>query len=415
MNMSIHFDNDWIAKCIIHMKRSFAISTSFAFIFCHLLSSAQKGLPPPEIVSINHSTHYAQHVDFAPSMLNQLKVPAGWRVAAAATGLGKPRMLCLNDNDLYITRRDAGDVLLLKDLDGDNKFDEMQTVVAEFKGVHAIAIHEGWLYLGNTRELRRYKLNADGSVEEMQALINDLPDGGQHPNRTMAFGPDGYLYYSAGSTCNDCNESNKENATMLRIDPATWKRTIYARGLRNTIGFDWHPVTGELYGMDNGSDAKGDGIPPEELNKIIVDGDYGWPLVYGKQTVDETREDPAGTTKAAYARTTQPSILDLPAHCAPIGFQFFDSTSALPVDYRDDALVCWHGSWNKKQPDGFKVQRVKFENGKAVGTEDFLSGFLTPDGRSRFGRPSGLAISKTGVVYISDDANGVIYCIKRSN
>jgi glucose/arabinose dehydrogenase len=397
------------------MKRIFGICTFLSFNLINFISSAQKGLPALEVVSINHSTHYAQHIDFAPSLLAQLKVPSGWKVTAAATGLGKPRMLCMGANgELYVTRRDAGDVLILRDLDGDNTFDEMQTVVAEFKGVHAIAIRDGWIYLGNNRELRRYKLNSDGSVGEMQPLLNDLPDGGQHPNRTMAFGPDGYLYYSAGSTCNDCNESNKESATMLRIDPVTWERTVYARGLRNTIGFDWHPVTGELYGVDNGSDTKGDGIPPEELNKIIKDGDYGWPLVFGKQQVDETREEPGGSTKEAYAKTTQPSILDLPAHCAPIGFQFFDSASIVPADYRDDALVCWHGSWNKKQPDGFKVQRIKFENGKVTGTEDFLSGFLSDDRRSRFGRPAGLAISN-GVVYISDDANGVIYSIKRVN
>lgn len=377
--------------------------------------NSQKGLPAKKIVSVNHTTNYPQHTDFVPSMVARLKVSPGWKVTAPATGLGKPRMLCIGPNgELYITRRDAGDVLMLKDTDKDNKFDELRTVVSDFKGVHGIAISDGWVYLCNNRELKRYKLSEDGTTTEVELLLSDLPDGGQHGNRTMAFGPDGMLYLSVGSTCNDCSETNKENATILQIDPATWKRVVFARGLRNTIGFDWHPATKELYGMDNGSDAKGDDIPPEELNHIKRDGDYGWPLVYGKQTVDETREDPPGSTKTEYAKTTEPSVLEFPAHIAPIGFKFFGDAAGLPEAFRDDALVCWHGSWNKKQPDGFKVQRIIFENGKATGAEDFLTGFFDAGNRTRFGRPAGLAITTEGVVYISDDANGVIYCIKRS-
>ncbi|MBO9659393.1 MAG: hypothetical protein J7527_11265, partial [Chitinophagaceae bacterium] len=149
-------------------------------------------------------------------------------------------------------------------------------------------------------------------------------------------------------------------------------------------------------------DWRGDEIPPEELNLIVDDGDYGWPLVYGKQTPDPTREDPLGTTKAAYAKTTQPAIMMFPAHSAPIDFKFIG----------EDALVTWHGSWNKKNPDGYKVQKIRFVNGKPVETSDFLSGFLSPNGKSRFGRPAGLAIAQNGTIYISDDAGGVIYAVK---
>jgi glucose/arabinose dehydrogenase len=291
----------------------------------------------------------------------------------------------------------------------------MKCVVADFKGVHGIAIKDGWLYLCNNRELKKYKLNNDGTTLTAETIFNDLPDGGQHGNRTLAFGPDGMLYLSVGSTCNDCAETNKENATLLQIDLNTKKRIVYARGLRNTIGFDWQPQTGELYGVDNGADTKGDDFPPEELNKINRDKNYGWPLVYSKQVPDNTREDPPGTTKAAYAKTTESSVLDFPAHSAPIGFTFLGAKGKIPADWQDDALVCWHGSWNRKQPDGFKVQRIKFENGKAIGAEDFLAGFLNADKRTRFGRPAGIVVSPSGAVFISDDANGIIYCVVRSN
>jgi glucose/arabinose dehydrogenase len=167
--------------------------------------------------------------------------------------------------------------------------------------------------------------------------------------------------------------------------------------------------------MDHGTDWRGDEIPPEELNKIVQDGDYGWPLVYGQQSPDPTREDPIGTTKAAYAKTTQPAVLMFPAHSAPIDFKFLGNAknAQYPAGgYATDALVTWHGSWNRKNPQGFKVQRIRFVDGQPKETVDFLSGFLSADAKTRFGRPAGLAITQDGLVYVSDDANGVVYCVK---
>jgi len=308
-----------------------------------------------------------------------------------------------------VTRRDQGDVLLLTDTDNDGDFDDLKTVATKFKGVHGITIHDGYVYLCSNRELKRAKIKTDGDLEEPEMLIKDLPDGGQHGNRTIAFGPDGKLYITVGSTCNDCNETNKENATVLRADADGKNRKIFARGLRNTIGIDWHPTTGELWGADNGTDWRGEDMPPEEINRITEGADYGWPLVFGKQLVDQTREDPNGSTKEAYAKTTQPSMLDLPAHSAPISFLFLKGVKNLPEGDQDDAIVTLHGSWNKENPDGYKVMRVVFENGKPVRTVNFLAGFLSADGKTRFGRPAGLAISPGGTIYISDDVNGVIY------
>ncbi|RYZ46769.1 MAG: glucose dehydrogenase, partial [Sphingobacteriales bacterium] len=292
----------------------------------------------------------------------------------------------------------------------DQVFDEVKTIVAEFKGVHGITMKDGFLYLCNNNELRRYKLNQDGTVGKKEMLFKDMPSAGQHPNRTMDFGPDGMLYISVGTLCNDCKESDREAATMLQVDPTTWKRTIFASGLRNTIGFDWHPATKELWGLDNGGDTKGDKWPPEEVNLIAQGKNYGYPFAYAKREVDESREDPAGNSKDKWVLTTEPSVLELEAHMAPIAFQFFPAGSNVP-GYDGDGLVCWHGSWNRSKSVGFKVQRIKFQNGRAVAADDFLTGFL--QGKTRFGRPAGLSITTDGKVYISDDANGVIYCVKR--
>ena len=371
---------------------------------------SQKGMPPKEKTSVKHETNYPQHLEFSPEMVSKLEVPNGWNVTIAASGLGKPRMLYPAQNGgLYITRRDVGDVLLLKpDVANKTKFSELTTVISEFDGVHGITAKDNWLYVCNSTELRRYPINPDGSLGEKQMLFNDMPSGGQHPNRTMDWGPDGQLYISVGSTCNDCKESD-ETTSMLQVDPKTWKRTVFATGLRNTIGFDWNPDSKEMWGVDNGGDAKGENWPPEELNKIVMGGDYGFPYVYEKQKVDESREEPIGITKEAYAKTTVPSVMEFPAHSAPIAFQFFGKKSK---DFSGDALIAWHGSWNRMQPVGYKVERVIFKNGKPTKSEDFLSGFYADN--TRFGRPAGITITPEGVVFVSDDENGILYCIKKN-
>jgi glucose/arabinose dehydrogenase len=390
--------------------KNFILLTSLS-ILSHTVCG-QKGMPEKEIAMASVATNYPQHEDFNESMLSRLVVPSGFKVMIAATGLGKPRMMAVgSDGSLYITRRDQGDVLLLKDGNGDGRFDEMKTVHTKFKGVHGITIHNGWIYLCSNRELKRAKIKADGTLETAVLLIKDLPDGGQHGNRTIAFGPDGMLYISVGSTCNDCSETNPENATLLQVKPDGSSRRIFARGLRNTIGFDWHPVTRELWGADNGTDWRGDDIPPEELNKIKDTANYGWPFIYGNRQVDQTREDPPGVTKEEYAQKTEAPVLTFPAHSAPINLVFLAKANGFPADYKDDALISWHGSWNRKEPDGFKVQRILYENGIPVAAEDFLSGFLNKVARTRFGRPAGPAVSEKGMVYVSDDSNGVIYCI----
>jgi glucose/arabinose dehydrogenase len=385
-------------------------------------AAAQRGLPPGKATRSPMVTKYAQHLDFLPEMVNLLDVPDGWKVSVAASGLGKPRMLYPAPGGLlYVTRRDGGDVLLLMDKDNDLVFEDLTTVAADFKGVHGITMKDGMMYLCNNNQLRRYKINPDGTLSAtFETLIDDLPNGGQHPNRTMDFGPDGMLYLSIGSECNDCKEADKEMATIVVINPKTWKRKIYASGLRNTIGFDWHPETNQLWGMDNGGDAKGNRWPPEELNQIMKDNSYGFPFAYGKREVDESREDPAGDTKEEWVKNTTASTMEFDAHMAPIGFTFFNNAQNLPAGYGDDALVCWHGSWNRSRSVGFKVERIKFENGKPVGSEGFLKGFLKPGflmfkRKARFGRPAGVTVTPQGVVFISDDANGVIYAIRKSN
>jgi len=179
-----------------------------------------------------------------------LKAPHGFTVAPFAQGLGNSRIIAVSDQGfVYVSRREEGDVLLLKDEDGDGKADAAPIKVAARAQTHGLAIKDDQLYLATVKEVFVADIQEDGSLGELKLIIGDLPDAGQHPNRTIAFGPDGMLYISVGSTCNACNESNAENATILRASPDGKSRVIFSSGLRNTIGFDWHPQTGELWAL----------------------------------------------------------------------------------------------------------------------------------------------------------------------
>lgn len=227
-------------------------------------------------VAIQTEVFKPAKVPATPERLAALRVPEGFSVRAFATGLKNPRILAVAaDGTVYASRREQGDVLMLRDVDGDGRADGEPVVVARRAGAHGLAIRADELYLATVKELFRARIQADGTLGPLQMLAGDLPDGGQHPNRTLAFGPDGMLYLSVGSSCNACNETNPEHATLLRLEPDGKSRTIFASGLRNTIGFDWDPASGELWGMDHGIDFLGNEIQAEELNRIRKGGRYG--------------------------------------------------------------------------------------------------------------------------------------------
>ena len=213
-----------------------------------------------------------------------------------------------------------------------------------------------------------------------------------------------------GSTCNACNESNQENATLLGASPDGKSRTIFAKGLRNTIGFAWHPETGELWGMDHGIDFLGDDEQPEELNKIEAGKQYGWPHVFGDGGLNPQSTPVGEITKEQWKSNSVPMTLGYTAHAAPMQM-VFASGAAVPAEYKGDAFVTMRGSWNRQQPSGYEIVRIRFENGQPKTIEPFVTGFLTDGGKSHIARPVGLAIAKDGSILMAGDTNGVIYRI----
>ncbi len=353
--------------------------------------------------------HVVKPAKAAPD-IGQLKLPDGFEAEIFAKGLVNPRMLAVaGDGTVYVTRRDIGDVLMLRDSDGDGKADVTQTVASRPQ-MHGIAIAGDTIYLATVESVYSADIKRDGTLGELREIIDDLPDSGQHPNRTLAVGPDGMLYISVGSTCNACDESSPESATILRARSDGSFRTIFASGLRNTIGFGFHPDTKTIWGMDHGIDWLGDDDQPEELNRIEQGKKYGWPYIYAEGKENPQDEPPGEITMDEWKRSSENPVVTYTAHAAPMQMAFY-AGKQFPAEYRGDAFIAMRGSWNRRPPSGYEVVRIRFENGEAKAIEPFLTGFLQEkDGAfAQSARLAGVAIAADGALLVADDENGVIY------
>jgi glucose/arabinose dehydrogenase len=335
------------------------------------------------------------------ALIGRLRAPPGFRVEVFARDLGNPRMLLVGDDGgVYVTRPATNDVLVLRD------GQPPRPILSGLEAAHGLVIHERTLYVAGLRQVVAAELRPPGELGPWRTVIGDLPHDAGHGLRTLGFGPDGMLYISIGSTCNACPERNPEHATILRADADGRGRRIFARGLRNTMAFGWHPETGEMWGVDNGSDHRGDDQPPEELNRLVDGADYGWPFCFG-----DRQPDPK--VKGADCGRTVGMTLGYQAHAAPIWMLFYTGTQ-FPAEYGGDAFVAFHGSWNRRPASGYRVVRIKFIHGRPERFEDFVTGFLIDDGRAQFGRPAGLALMRDGSLLMSDDSNGMLYRVRYS-
>lgn len=371
---------------------------------------AQPSMPTIDLEVTGHVLR-PRKLEATEERLGQLRLPHGFSVSVFAEGLQKPRMLAVaEDGAVYVTRREPGDVWLLRDLDGDGQADE-QRQLFEHKDLHGIALHGDAAFLASSTSILKAELDEDGGFARVRTLVDDLPAAGQHNNRTIAVGPDEKLYVSVGSTCNACAETTEESATLLQLDLHGKQRHIFAQGLRNTIGFGWNPRDGALWGMDHGIDWLGDDAQREELNRIEEGQQYGWPYVFEDGKANLSIEPPKAMTFEQWAERSKAPVLTYTAHSAPMQLAFYQGDQ-FPERYRDGAFLALHGSWNRRPPSGYEVVFIRFDGaGQPVAFEPFLSGFLTEEGDSSalFGRPCGVAVAHDGSLLVSDDANGMIY------
>jgi glucose/arabinose dehydrogenase len=361
----------------------------------------------------------------------QLKLPEGFRLqvyatlpVAGAEYFRGPRFMTFGpDGYLYLSLGLDNKVVMLPDRNKDGRADEVVTVADQLNAPQGLAFADGKLFVANQDGIVRLEQKDEGwPAAAVVPVVKNLPVGG-HTLKSLRVGPDKHLYINVGSSCNVCDETDPLRATMLRYTPegkpagalVTVGRhapsPIWARGLRNTQGFAWHPQTGALFATNNGSDmrsaSKGgkpdDDLPPEHFNLLEAGKHYGWPYCWGSQVTDPHFPGPDG-----FCKETQPPAITFTAHSTPIGIAFLDQAQ-VPAEYKGDALVAQHGSWNRSVPSGYKLVRVHFEQGKPVSVSDFASGWLR--GNEAWGRPVDVAVGPDGAIYVSDDRAGLVYRI----
>jgi glucose/arabinose dehydrogenase len=324
-------------------------------------------------------------------------VPAGFRVAAFAQGLGGVRYLALGPRGVvYASRPGAGDVVKLPDANGDGVADSVVIVASGLNGPFGIAFRGDTMYVAENRAVVRFD---PGSASKV-VVVPNVPGGRGHSTRTIVFGADGKMYVSVGSSCNICDEADSMRAAVTQFNRDGSGGRVFARGLRNSVGLAFNSTTGALWATNNDRDNLGDDAPPDRIN-IVQDGKYyGWPQCYlpGQRNPEYP---------AADCSTVEPPAITFQAHSAPLGLAFYTGT-AFPADYRGDAFVAYHGSWNRSVPTGAKVVRVRVVNGRPAGIDDFMTGWQRPDG-SRWGRPVGLVVAADGALLVSDDMGGKIW------
>jgi len=341
-----------------------------------------------------------------PFHLEELHTPPGFDVTVYASLSGGPRLMTFGPGGvLYVALRDAGVIAAVP------APNQSVTVLRQLNHPHSVAFRGNDLYVAVDNAVLRFRdaVTADLVVRSAPERLVSLPAGGQHTSRTAAIGPDDQLYITAGSTCNFCRENDPRRGAMMRYDPDGTSGGVIATGMRNSVDFAWHPLTGELWALDNGGDGLGNDEPPEEINVVAPGFDYGWPDCVGSQRPIDWGQG----LQAARCLNTQAPEQQMQAHSAPLGISFYTGTQ-FPASYLNDAFVSFHGSWNRDEPTGFKVVRVHAASGRATGVEDFLWGFLDLGSRTYSGRPVDPVVGPDGALYISDDARGNIYRVQYS-
>lgn len=344
----------------------------------------------------------------AGELLSRLNLPPGFTVSHYATGVANARQMAVSSQGIvYVGSRTAGKIYaLMPDADGSRA----ARVIVIARGLNApngVAWYRGDLYVAEVSRILRYR-NIDrhvGAPPEPEIVTDRFPKDGWHGSKFIRFGPDGWLYVPVGAPCNICEPEPDKYALISRIRPDGSQYEVVARGVRNSVGFDFEPGRDVLWFTDNGRDRMGDDIPSCELNRVAKAGEhFGFPYCHQGDIAD-----PEFGYKRDCLEFTPPAIR-LGGHVAPLGMRFYTGAH-FPAEYKGDILLALHGSWNRSKKSGYKVVRVKMEGGEVKGMEDFLTGFLQNE--KVLGRPVDIEQLPDGSVLVSDDMNGAVYRISR--
>jgi glucose/arabinose dehydrogenase len=345
-----------------------------------------------------------------PFDLSKLKLPEGFHISVFANDIDSARMLTLSPGGvLLVSESGEGKVVALPDPKRSGKAARVVNVLSGLNEPHGIAFYEGKLYVAENDRVRRYDWDEATLRATNPTKLADLPGRGGHSTRSIVFNG-GKMYISAGSSCNVCVEKDPRRAAVMEFNPDGSGLKIFAKGLRNAVGIAVNPKTDTVWATVNGRDWLGDNLPPETIYDLGKNGgDGGWPYCYGDRVPDPN------FTKSGDNRcqsVLEPKV-QMQAHSAPLGLAFYEG-SVFPPEYRNNIFVAFHGSWNRSNPTGYKIIRVKLDDkGQPIGgAQDFITGWLAPGETKHgrwMGRPVGIAFADDGSMYVSDDAGGVIY------
>ena len=353
------------------------------------------------------------------TFLEKVVLPDGFKIEIYASDVENARSMSVSPSGtVFVGNRKSDNVFALIDENKDGKVDKKYLITDKLKNMpNGVAFHEGDLYVAEVNKIWVFKdienklklIDENGFYPEDPILItDDFPSDKHHGWKYIAIGPDNKLYVPVGAPCNICESRDEIYSTITRMDLDGSNREIYARGVRNTVGFTWNKETGEMWFTDNGRDMLGDNYPPCELNKVTKpDQHYGYPYCHGGDI-----SDPEFGSKYACEDFIKP-MQNLGPHVAPLGLKFYDG-DMFPEEYKGDIFIAEHGSWNRTKKIGYRITRVKIKDNKSVGYEPFISGWLEKDINDAWGRPVDVVILEDGSMLISDDYASVIYRVTYS-
>src|SRR5258708_2422122 len=370
--------------------------------------SWQQGRTPEQSESTLHP--FAPQMQGRPASdlpIDKLTVPAGFKVEVWTDGVPEARSLALGDKGtVFVSNRLSKNLYAVVDRGGKR---EVKTIRKGLNAPNGIAFNKGTLYVAERNRITRYDGIEDklDNPPEPKIIIDGLDPTAQpgHFWKFLSVGPDGKLYFNIGSPQNITMPTYMQ-AVIMRVDPASGALENYAQGVRQSVGFDWHPQTKQFGVTDNGRDWISDDMPADELNVVKHQGEhFGFPYCHQGDTLD-----PEYGKNRSCAQFTPP-VLKLGAHVAPLGMRFYTG-KMFPAEYKNNIFIARHGSWDRTVKQGYDVYRVALDaKGKVVKAEPFLSGFLVDEKGDppMWGRPVDVLVMKDGSLLVSDDYNGILY------
>ena len=376
-------------SCLIHeIRRSLVALVALCLLSSSLACSQDTNSPAGDLAAI--------------------KLPPGFQISIYAEDVEGARSFAQGSHGTLFVSTREDKVFALRDTNRDFRADEKFIIASGLFMPNGVAFRDGSLYIAEVNRVLRYD-NIESNLAsppEPVVVTSAFPSDTWHGWKFIRFGPDGKLYIPVGAPCNVCEREDQRYATIMRMNIDGSGLEVFARGIRNTVGFDWHPMTKELWFTDNGRDMLGDDIPPDELNHAPQQGmHFGFPYCHAGTILDPDEGD--GRNCLMYT----PPVQRLGPHVASLGMRFY-SGSMFPPEYKNRIFIAEHGSWNRSKPIGYRVMTVRLEENKSIGYEVFAEGWLTSSGPT--GRPVDIEQLADGSLLISDDHGDKIYRITYS-